>query len=557
MTWHRPEDPQRLWSHDRLHYPEQVTPLEFSLIELGVDAGITKAARAYDIPITVHDRHINGYLYIAIEAYGADAAGGRSRAQGLPEKLLETMWRLRETWGSAWLPEVQAHLGWWEGFERATATRTALHEHLCEGLLRWQRVWEVHFLLLLPSTLAMSELADLYSDLFGEDDRFAPYVLLGGFATKTLESTLSLWELSRRALGMPTVLRALMESAPGDVMHHLGEGAEGRRFLGRLGEYLAVHGQRADKLSLRHPYWVEDPAPVIDSLRNYVQQPDRDLAAEAREVGRKREERAAQFHARLRQYPRKVRDHAQLLLGAAQAGAFLAGEHGYWIDYKASYQMRQVLVAIGKRLRSDGVLAHEEDLFYLHMDELQGLIAGGDGARLTPSTLRDHIAARQAHADRFADVTPPPRLGSLPDGAASAAESQDLLTRMLHRVEGGGPPMAAEPNCIVGCAGSPGVARGQVRIVRRLAEASKVQPGDILVAETTAPPWTPLFASLGGLVTEIGGILSHSAVVARELGLPAVVGASLATRALRDGQVVEVDGTRGIVRLIDEAPEAE
>jgi len=92
--------------------------------------------------------------------------------------------------------------------------------------------------------------------------------------------------------------------------------------------------------------------------------------------------------------------------------------------------------------------------------------------------------------------------------------------------------------------------QGMVKVVYSLGEATKLQPGDILVADTTAPPWTPLFASVGGLITNSGGILSHSAVVAREYGIPAVVGAHMATQRLKDGQRVEVDGSRGIVRIL-------
>jgi pyruvate,water dikinase len=94
------------------------------------------------------------------------------------------------------------------------------------------------------------------------------------------------------------------------------------------------------------------------------------------------------------------------------------------------------------------------------------------------------------------------------------------------------------------------MARGVAKVVRALAEADKLEPGDILVAETTAPPWTPLFATVAAVVTDTGGVLSHSAVVAREYGIPAVVGTGNATAILADGQLVEVDGDKGIVRIV-------
>ena len=89
-------------------------------------------------------------------------------------------------------------------------------------------------------------------------------------------------------------------------------------------------------------------------------------------------------------------------------------------------------------------------------------------------------------------------------------------------------------------------------MVQLLREADKLQPGDILVTETTAPPWTPLFASVAAVVTNTGGILSHCAVVAREYRIPAVVGTGMATAMLHDGQLLEVDGDAGTVRIISE-----
>jgi pyruvate,water dikinase len=102
-----------------------------------------------------------------------------------------------------------------------------------------------------------------------------------------------------------------------------------------------------------------------------------------------------------------------------------------------------------------------------------------------------------------------------------------------------------------GSGASPGQAQGTARIVRGTPGFSRIQPGDVLVAATTTPAWTPLFPSLAALVTETGGILSHAAIVAREYGIPAVVAATGATDFVPDGARIRVDGTRGSVELID------
>jgi pyruvate,water dikinase len=109
-----------------------------------------------------------------------------------------------------------------------------------------------------------------------------------------------------------------------------------------------------------------------------------------------------------------------------------------------------------------------------------------------------------------------------------------------------------EANRVKGVAGSAGVARGTARVIRSLAEAGKLQPGDVLVAAATEPPWTPLFATASAIVTDVGGVLSHSAVVAREYRIPAVVGTGHATTTFEDGQLLEVDGNAGIVRVVVE-----
>src|SRR5690606_28312124 len=111
---------------------------------------------------------------------------------------------------------------------------------------------------------------------------------------------------------------------------------------------------------------------------------------------------------------------------------------------------------------------------------------------------------------------------------------------------------SAEPGRIRGNAGSRGIATGVARVARTLDEARALQPGEILVAITTMPAWTPLFGTAAALVTETGGALSHAAIVARDYGLPAVVGAIGATHAIKTGQVITVDGTSGLVTIEQE-----
>ena len=128
---------------------------------------------------------------------------------------------------------------------------------------------------------------------------------------------------------------------------------------------------------------------------------------------------------------------------------------------------------------------------------------------------------------------------------AAAAAGNDLAGRP--------PAKSREPDVSAGNAGSRGLARGRARVLRDPSHAGALRPGEVLVATTTSQPWTPLFGIAAGLETDAGGVLSHTAVIAREYGLPAVVGTRVGTRRLRDGMLLEVDGDRGQVRIVREA----
>ena len=546
VTWPRPEDAELFWAQDRLHYPDPVTPLEFSMIEGAVDAGITAAARVYGIPLTVLDRHINSYLYVAIVPDELNEADAVAIAQASEARLRAAMARMETEWLEVWLPQIQGHLAFWQAFDLSSASLPELLAHLSASWPRLQQVWEIHFLLFLPSMLAISQFADLYGELWEDAGALEAYSLLGGFPSKTMESAESLWRLSRLALASPLVANLLADTPPQMLRERLAGSAEGRTFLVELNGYLHEHGYRGDKLSLHYPFWVEDPTPVLKNLLDYLAQPDRDFAAERTEMAAQRERNVAHARSHLRYYPQPVREEFDFLLAAAWAGMRLKEDHGYWIDYKSSYCMRQIFLECGRRLLAARLVQTVDDVFYLSLAELQTVLARPARFQKTWQVYHE-IDGRKRVAAQFVNLLPPAHLGRAPSGDAP----DDPISRMFLKIEGNGPGEAEDTEELRGSAGAPGVVRGPVKILRVLGDAVKLQPGDILVAESTAPAWTPLFASVAGVITDSGGALSHSAVIAREYGIPAVVGVGTATRRLTDGQIVEVNGHLGIVRIKD------
>jgi pyruvate,water dikinase len=176
-------------------------------------------------------------------------------------------------------------------------------------------------------------------------------------------------------------------------------------------------------------------------------------------------------------------------------------------------------------------------------------LRGIDAQRVQFSSLMPLVAERKAEVEHFRTIRPPAMLGTMP---LMAEPTDEPMLRAVAKFIGEGHAGidVGEHGILQGRAGSPGTARGPAKVVRSLSEAEKLHPGDILVAETTAPPWTPLFATAAAVVTDTGGILSHCAVVAREYHIPAVVAAGRATEIIHDGDTIEVDGGAGVVRIL-------
>jgi len=348
--------------------------------------------------------------------------------------------------------------------------------------------------------------------------------------------------LSRSALKSGAVQRVLEEQATGQVIPALEESADGRAFLAEIRAYLEMYGKRANTwFMLAETPWIDDPTPVVRNLKDYITQPDRDPDAEMAALAAEREAAVAQARTQLQGYPQSVAEQFEFLLQAAQAGTVLQEDHNFWIDYRSTYEMRQVVREFARRFAAAGVIDAEDDIFFLTFDEIRAVAEA-----LPERKARDIVAERKAEMARFADVRPPFALGTEPP----SPPPDNPIGRAIGKFFGGPPPAATEPGVLKGNAGSRGVVRGTAKVVRSLAEAEKLRPGDILVAETTAPPWTSLFAIAAAVVTDPGGILSHCAVVAREYMIPAVVGVGMATAVIQDGQLLEVDGSAGTVRII-------
>jgi len=544
VRWKSPEDVQLLWERDRAHFPDVVTPMEFAAIEQMIGHGTAAALGAYEAPIAGIDvRRLNGWHYQAVvPVLGTpeELAERAARAEANLRAAIETM---HATWESNWLPEIREHIAAFDAFDAAGASNAEFIAHWDEAWERQRRLWELHFRIVLPAYLAMSEFDELYRDLFGEGEALDSYALLEGVHNMTVETGQALWRLSRRALASDEIRTVLEHEATEAVIPALeaSGSAVSKAFLADLREYLERYGHRGDKWSITAPTWVEDPSPAIKNLRDYITRPDSDApAVVGREAAERAEAALESARERLAAYPEPVRMQFEGMLAAAKVGSALSEDHNFWIDMHGISRARYVILEAGRRLAKMGVIESAEDVFLLKPYEVrQSLVAGPSRVRAALVAQRARDLAAQAQMD------PPPAIGTVPSGPMP----DDPVTRMLMKFSGT-PTAPGAPDELVGHSGSRGTVRGVARIVRSIGEAERLAPGEILVAETTAPPWTPLFATAAAVVTDTGGVLSHCAVVAREYGIPAVVGTGTATATIVDGQEIEVDGDAGIVRLL-------
>lgn len=232
--------------------------------------------------------------------------------------------------------------------------------------------------------------------------------------------------------------------------------------------------------------------------------------------------------------PTDVREAFEQELAQARRAAELNETHNYWIDQQVSYWMQQNYLAVGRRLVESGVLRDRDDVFHLSHREVVEALRGNR------QSLAAKVEERKAELDRYRKMPAPLELGAkLPEEIASGMA-------MVF----GGHEVSTVADEVHGQPASPGTVTGIARIVLSLRDADRIEEGDILVTKTTSPPWTPLFGIASAVVTDAGGALSHCGVVAREYGIPAVVGCVDATEKIHDGARISVDGDTGVVKLL-------
>lgn len=295
-----------------------------------------------------------------------------------------------------------------------------------------------------------------------------------------------------------------------------------------INDYLAVYGMRCPgEIDLTKTRWSENPAAlvplILGNVRNFEPGAGKRLFEQGLQEALQKER---ELLRQLRQLPDGEQKAAEMQEKIAAIRTF-AGYREYpkYGMVSRYFIYKQALLAEGERLVRSGILSERADIFYLSFDELEAVV-------------RDQVAdealiLQREEAFRAYSKLSPPRV------LTSDGETLSGVIKREHLPAG----------ALAGLPVSAGIVEGRARVILNM-ETADLEEGDILVTAFTDPSWTPLFVSIKGLVTEVGGLMTHGAVIAREYGLPAVVGVENATKSIRDGQRIRVNGMEGIVEVI-------
>ncbi len=336
----------------------------------------------------------------------------------------------------------------------------------------------------------------------------------------TTEMDLALWALSREIRTDTLSAEWMAGRTPVELGDAYLAGDAPLVVQAGLARFLERYGFRSvGEIDLGVARWSEDPTHLLGAISNYLQLSDDALAPDAQfERGaREAEAMVVALLGRVRG-PRRVL--LRFFLGRARALMGSRELPKFTLIRRIFAPLREMLRPVGEELVAAGRLEHPDDVYFLSIAEARAAIAGAD--------MRATVAAHRATFVREQARRRIPRV-LLSDGT-------DAEVALVEVIEG----------ALRGSPASPGAVTGKARVIHS-PRGARLEPGEILVAPSTDPGWTPLFLTAGGLVMEMGGMMSHGAVVAREYGIPAVVGVANATERIATGDTITVDGSSGVV----------
>src|SRR5918999_2446763 len=530
IEW-EPGERELFWIYDDLHIPNPVAPMFFDIG--GWWLTCDHMFRRFGTPFACDwiAKEINGYVYTAAVPCdsGLHSEATEYQARYVPRVPRDPHhadeigsylgWVLPEYAGNflAWWrerlrPEIERNFGYLDGIDYDGATLRELAVYLEDAIDVHDRHWKIHWMLNFAQFASTTNLNAVIAEVRGGEDPGLMGRLQSSLEDRNWDSIEDLWKIKEEVKADAELKAAFEGETAADVLRALEGSERGRRLLEeRIGEHQQAFGHKAIwSHEFAFKTWREDPAPIIGAITGYLHS-DYDYPSNIASV---RDDLEAAKREVMEGVEGEGREQLQQALDLSLNMNPLTPDHHFYVDQGTNARLRLVLIAIGEKLVGAGTLDDPEDVMYLRYNELRLLMAD-QGAFDARAIVGDRRDAREAASAK----RPPSWVGTATQTALDFP--YNALWGFPEKFFAGEPSTTGE---VRGLAASPGVVEGSARYVQSLDEFDQVKDGEILVCRMTNPAWVVLFTKISGLVTEAGGAVSHPAVVAREFGIPAVVG---------------------------------
>jgi pyruvate,water dikinase len=568
-------DEERFWFHDAIHSPEPLCPFDSVWFDYAVTALNQASARLFVVPpsLGVEYRMLNGYVYLSANSVTDEATLARraelfTRRGGhyyehwaeLYERWVEKVERTNRELETLVVPELpefedeavvtEAH-GVGSSYQLLVA-----YDRLLEGL---DRVLQYHFELINLGYGAYFTFHELCRQAFPDISDQTIARMVSGIDLLVLRPDEELKRLASLALELG-VAGAVAGAADEEALRAAVAGREpgGARWLADFDEtknpwFYFSYGTGGYH---HHRSWIDDTRLPIAAIGAYIRRLEAgEDISRPYAVLAERERITAEHRALLAEEMRPPFDER---LALARTVFPLIEDHQFYIEHRFFTIFWNKVREFGALLARDGFLADQEDVFFLRHGEVREALeelrlrwsSAGSGAPRGPGYWPPIAERRKSMYEAMREWAPPPALGQVPETIADPVTvmlwgiTDERVQQWLSSLDG------ADDRRLTGSAGSPGVAEGRARVILHPEQLGELQQGEILVAPSTSTSWTPVFGRIAAAVLDSGGIMCHAAIVAREYGLPAVIGTGSATKRIKTGDLLRVDANSGVVEIL-------
>jgi phosphohistidine swiveling domain-containing protein len=553
--------PPGFWERDSSHIFEPLSPMFRSAVLPAQEQATYVLSKELSLPMEgAQFREIGGWVYQRIIVAGGNDMSPppawlmpvllrvvpplRKMVNGMVQAVREDrLGKSVDRWYAEWKPGTIAGVQELRMVDRHSLADGELEKHLSDVLVFVRECVHIHMLATAADFVA-AEFALACQDLLGWD---APksLELLSGLSSQTTAPTHRLAELARTAQEHPAV-RKLFERVNHETVRRLADADKefATAFEGYLQEF-----DRTLRGDINEPTVAEQPELILRLIRDQIAS-GYDPGTEVAALAHKRSTVLAEAREVLAGRSIEDRQRFEREVARAERAYPVREDAEFWLVNAPYALLRYTLLELGRRMVRRGQLERAEDIMFLEIEEARAAFRDRSDARASVTHRKGELAWVKAHPGpaSYGKVPPPP-----PSFDAFPSEARHLMDVLMWQMKNMIPSQerdearTTDRAKLHGQAASPGQYTGPARIITSEAEFGKLQAGDVLICPTTQPPWSVVFPTIGALVTDSGGILSHPAIIAREYRIPAVVATGNATSFLKDGQVVTVNGNDGIV----------